>query len=67
MHRRRIHLVVISEDEDRDSGAEGKEPLYKHLCKFVGIFLREGVEEVSAQEVEQHAAGHWGPTAVNMG
>ena len=60
-HNKRAHqgeraLVVVAEDKDGDAGAEGDQPLDKHPRKALRVLLAQRIEEVAAQEIEQHTA-----------
>ena len=47
-------LQVVAQHEHGHPGPDGPEPLEQHLREPGGVLLRERVEEVAAEEVEEH-------------
>lgn len=55
------HLKVVPENKHRHAKHNASQPLDEHLCEALGIFLRKSIEEIAAQEVEEHT----GPAGKN--
>ena len=49
------HLQIVSIHKDWHSQSNTAQPLEEHLCEALCVFLGQRIEEVSPQEIEQHA------------
>ena len=54
------HLKIVPEDKDRHAKHDTSQPLDEHLREALCVFLRKCIEEIAAQEVEEHTlASKW--------